>query len=67
MFGFAETHDKPFIVLTIMFLAWLNYRGVYATLTFNLVITAIAFVAILDPLLRGDAVEQQRSCSTRSC
>ena len=47
MFGFAETHDKPFIVLTIMFLAWLNYRGVYATLTFNLVITAIAFVAIL--------------------
>jgi ethanolamine permease len=30
-----------------MFLAWLNYRGVYATLTFNLVITAIAFVAIL--------------------
>jgi ethanolamine permease len=47
MAGFAETHDKPFIVLTIMFLAWLNYRGVYATLTFNLVITAIAFVAIL--------------------
>ncbi len=47
MFGFAETHDKPFIVLTIVFLAWLNYRGVYATLTFNLVITAIAFVAIL--------------------
>jgi ethanolamine permease len=47
MAGFADTHDKPFIVLTIMFLAWLNYRGVYATLTFNLVITAIAFVAIL--------------------
>lgn len=40
-------HDKPFIVLTIMFLAWLNYRGVYATLTFNLVITAIAFLAII--------------------
>ncbi|HEX2843054.1 APC family permease [Hyphomicrobium sp.] len=47
MAGFADTHDKPFIVLTIMFLAWLNYRGVYATLTFNLVITAIAFIAIL--------------------
>ncbi len=46
MAGFADTHDKPFIVLTIMFLAWLNYRGVYATLTFNLVITAIAFIAI---------------------
>ena len=47
MSGFPDTHDKPFIVLTIVFLAWLNYRGVYATLTFNLVITAIAFVAIL--------------------
>jgi ethanolamine permease len=47
MSGFPDTHDKPFIVLTIMFLAWLNYRGVYATLTFNLVITAIAFIAIL--------------------
>ena len=35
MAGFAESHDKPFIVLTIMFLAWLNYRGVYATLTVN--------------------------------
>ena len=32
MAGFAEAHDKPFIVLSIMFLAWLNYRGVYATL-----------------------------------
>ena len=39
--------QRPFIVLVIMFLAWLNYRGVLATLTFNLVITAIAFVAIL--------------------
>lgn len=47
MAGFAETHDKPFIVLTILFLAFLNYRGVYATLTFNLVLTAIAFAAIL--------------------
>lgn len=47
MAGFADTHDKPFIVLTIVFLAFLNYRGVYATLTFNLVLTAIAFVAIL--------------------
>ena len=47
MAGFEGVHDKPFIVLTVMFLAWLNYRGVYATLTFNLVITAIAFIAIL--------------------
>lgn len=48
MTGHAEALDqRPFIILVIMFLAWLNYRGVLATLTFNLVITAIAFVAIL--------------------
>ena len=43
----GELDQRPFIVLAIVFLAWLNYRGVLATLTFNLVITAIAFVAIL--------------------
>jgi ethanolamine permease len=47
MAGFEGVHDKPFIVLTIVFLAWLNYRGVFATLTFNLVITAFAFLAII--------------------
>lgn len=47
MAGFENVHDKPFIILTIVFLAWLNYRGVYATLTFNLFLTAVAFVAIL--------------------
>ncbi|MCW1920664.1 APC family permease [Rhodobacter sp. KR11] len=46
--GYDGTLDqRPFIVLVIVFLAWLNYRGVLATLTFNLVITAVAFVAIL--------------------
>jgi len=46
--GYAgELDQRPFIVLSIVFLAWLNYRGVLATLTFNLVITAVAFVAIL--------------------
>ncbi|MBB4065434.1 ethanolamine permease [Gellertiella hungarica] len=48
MTGYAGTLDqRPFIVLVIMFLAWLNYRGVLATLTFNLVITAVAFAAII--------------------
>src|SRR5215213_5057452 len=36
MAGFENVHDKPFIVLTIVSLAWLNYRGVFATLTFSL-------------------------------
>lgn len=48
MTGYAGEFDqRPFIILVIMFLAWLNYRGVLATLTFNLVITSIAFIAIL--------------------
>lgn len=47
MVGHTGIDKNPFIVLTIMFLAWLNYRGVLATLTFSLVITAFAFVAII--------------------
>jgi ethanolamine permease len=45
--GHEGLDQRPFIVLAIMFLAWLNYRGVLATLTFSLVITAIAFSAII--------------------
>ncbi len=47
MSGHEGLDQRPFIILAIMFLAWLNYRGVLATLTFSLVITAIAFVAII--------------------
>jgi ethanolamine permease len=47
MAGHEGLNPQPFIVLSIMFLAWLNYRGVLATLTFSLVITAVAFAAIL--------------------
>ena len=56
MAGHAGIDQRPFIILSIMFLAWLNYRGVLATLTFNLVITAIAFIAII-LLFLGTAVE----------
>jgi ethanolamine permease len=52
----GELDQRPFIVLVIMFLAWLNYRGVLATLTFNLVITAIAFVAIITLFLSTSGV-----------
>jgi ethanolamine permease len=45
--GIGDVDPRPFVVLSILFLAWLNYRGVYATLTFSLVITAVAFVAIV--------------------
>jgi ethanolamine permease len=47
MAGHEGLNPQPFVVLSIMFLAWLNYRGVLATLNFSLVITAVAFVAIL--------------------
>ncbi|NBQ39628.1 MAG: APC family permease [Alphaproteobacteria bacterium] len=47
MTGHTGLDQRPFIILSVMFLAWLNYRGVLATLTFNLVITAVAFVSII--------------------
>jgi ethanolamine permease len=43
----GSINQYAFIVLAVMVLAFLNYRGVFATLSVNFVITAIAFVAIL--------------------
>ncbi len=40
------THHS-FIVFTVVFLVWLNYRGILATLNFNFVITALAFLSIV--------------------
>ncbi len=45
--GHENLDSRPFVFLVIAFLAWLNYRGVFMTLTFNFIITAIAFVAIV--------------------
>jgi ethanolamine permease len=45
-FGVENLDPKPFVVFTIAILAWLNYRGVFMTLTVNFIITAIAFIAI---------------------
>lgn len=45
--GHADLDPRPFVVFTIAILAWLNYRGVFMTLTVNFVITAAAFVSIL--------------------
>jgi ethanolamine permease len=41
-----QLDSLPFIILTLVGLTWLNYRGVYATLTFNFIITAIAYLTI---------------------
>lgn len=45
--GHAELQREPFVLLTVAVLAWLNYRGVFMTLTVNFVITAVAFLSIL--------------------
>ncbi len=56
--GHVGLDTKPFVVLTIAFLAWLNYRGVFATLTLNFVITLVAFSAILVLFLAVDPMNQ---------
>ncbi len=67
--GFADLDTKPFVVLTVAFLAWLNYRGVFATLTLNLVITFLAFMSLVvlffavDPMNQG-AVLQHKALLT---
>ena len=49
---------QPFTILCLAVLALLNYRGVFATLTVNFVITAIAFLTIIVLLLveTGDLI-----------
>lgn len=37
----------PFIILSLLFLTWMNYRGAYATLTLNFVITSVAFASVI--------------------
>jgi ethanolamine permease len=56
--GHPGLDTKPYVVLTIAFLAWLNYRGVFMTLTLNFVITLIAFAAILVLFLAVDPTHQ---------
>lgn len=41
-----DINSVPWIVLTLAALTWLNYRGIYATLTVNFIITAIAYITI---------------------
>lgn len=45
--GYADLDPRPFIVLIIAGLAFLNYRGVFMTLSLNFIITAAAFLSIL--------------------
>jgi ethanolamine permease len=47
LLGSAPTNWQPWVVLSLMILAWLNYRGVFMTLTVNFWITFIAFLSII--------------------
>jgi ethanolamine permease len=47
LIGSAPTHWEPWVVLSLMILALLNYRGVFMTLTVNFWITFIAFLSII--------------------
>jgi ethanolamine permease len=47
LLGHAPTHWEPWCVLSLAILAFLNYRGVFMTLTVNFWITAIAFLSII--------------------
>ena len=37
----------PYIILSLLLLTWLNYRGMHATLNLNIVLTGFAFLAII--------------------
>jgi len=41
-----DIQPLPYIILSLLLLSYLNYRGAYASLTLNFIITAIAFITI---------------------
>jgi ethanolamine permease len=45
--GHPDLDARPFVLLVVTSLSFLNYRGVYATLSLNFFLTAVAFVSIL--------------------
>jgi ethanolamine permease len=47
LMGSAPANWQPWVLLSLMILAWLNYRGVFMTLTVNFWITFIAFLSII--------------------
>ncbi|MBI3673760.1 MAG: amino acid permease [Rhizobiales bacterium] len=45
--GAVGLNHNPFLVLSIVLLAWLNYRGILMTLNINFIITALAYASIV--------------------
>lgn len=42
-----DVQPLPYIILSLLFLTYLNYRGVHSTLNLNIVLTGIAFITII--------------------
>ena len=42
-----DVQALPYVIMSLMALTYLNYQGVYATLTLNFILTAIAFLTII--------------------
>ena len=51
----------PFTILTLLVLAFINYRGAHATLTLNFVITAIAFTCVIVLLFSTNFYDPQNT------
>ncbi|OUN07345.1 amino acid permease [Flavonifractor sp. An92] len=49
----------PFTILTLLVLAFINYRGAQATLTLNFVITAVAFTCVIVLLISTNFYDPQ--------
>ena len=60
----GNVNQYAFIVLAIMVLAFLNYRGVLATLSVNFVITGVAFVAIIVLFFGVEGLSPARRCTS---
>lgn len=42
-----DVQPLPYIILSLLLLTYLNYKGVHATLNLNIILTAIAFLTII--------------------
>jgi len=43
----TDVQPLPYIILSILLLTFMNYRGVHATLNLNIILTGIAFITII--------------------
>ncbi len=54
-------NSLPFVILSLLFLAFMNYHGAYATLTLNFIITAVAFASVMVLLFSTNFYDPQQT------